>query len=215
MRTVKALHFNPNVLFVGVNAGTHGFLQEITIEEIDHFIDELKNGYYKIEEVGIQETSIEYKAGLSKFCSLNEIVVRDKDLKTIKVDVCIDGDLLERYIGDGLLIASSVGSTAHNLSYGGSVVFNTFTTLQITPIGPINSEVYRSLINSVIVPDRKRIEVVPSDKKCDLALTIDGETSFYEEVCSIKTVIGDKKIKCMRLRHYNFPQKINEKLLTD
>ena len=56
---------------------------------------------------------------------------------------------------------------------------------------------------------------MPSDKKCDLALAIDGETSFYEEVCSIKTVIGDKKIKCMRLRHYNFPQKINEKLLTD
>ncbi len=161
----------------------------------------MKNGYYKIEEVGIQETSI-----FQIFISHDNFVERTK--------LC-DGDLLERYIGDGLLIASSVGSTAHNLSYGGSVVFNTFTTLQITPIGPINSEVYRSLINSVIVPDRKRIEVVPSDKKCDLALTIDGETSFYEEVCSIKTVIGDKKIKCMRLRHYNFPQKINEKLLTD
>ena len=216
LRAVKETNFDENIVYVGVNSGTLGFLQEITVEEIDQFIDELKNGYYKLEEVGIQKTVISFKDGQSMFYSLNEIVVRDKDLKTLKIDVSIDGDLLERFIGDGLLIASSVGSTAHNLSYGGSIVFNTFSTLQITPIAPINSKVYRSLINSVIVPDRKVISLCPENTSDNgILITIDGETHVYDDVYSIETEIGDRKIKCMRLRHYNFPQYINEKLLTD
>lgn len=215
LRTVKMANFDSDVIYVGINSGTLGFLQEIKIDEIEQFIEELKNGYFKVEKVGIQETTVDYEDGQSRFFSLNEIVVRDRDLKTLKADVSVDGDLLERYIGDGLLVATSVGSTAHNLSYGGSVVFNTFATLQLTPIAPINSKVYRSLINSIIIPDKKVIEIVPSDRVGDVAITVDGETHFYKNVHSIKTVLAERKIKCMRLRHYNFPQKINEKLLTD
>ena len=48
-----------------------------------------------------------------------------------------------------------------------------------------------------------------------MIITIDGENNFYENVENIVTKIDDKKIKCLRLSHYNFPQKINEKLLTD
>ncbi len=215
LRTVKMTNFDSDVIYVGINSGTLGFLQEIKVDKIEQFIEELENGYFKVEEVGIQETTVDYEDGQSRFFSLNEIVVRDKELKTLKVDVSVDDDLLERYIGDGLLVATSVGSTAHNLSYGGSIVFNTFATLQITPIAPINSKVYRSLINSIIIPDKKVVKIVPSDKIGNFSITVDGETYFYKNVYSIKTVLVDRKIKCMRLRHYNFPQKINEKLLTD
>ena len=193
--------------------------KDLPIEEekqalINNFVDELLNNQYKIEEIGIQETTIFNENESSKFYSLNEIIVRDKDLKVLKLDVKIDGDLLERYIGDGILVATSSGSTAHNLSYGGSIVYNTFTSLQITPMAPINTKVYRSLINSVIVPDKKVIDLVPNEKS-SLLVTIDGENKIYNNVENIETKIDDKKIKCLRLSHYNFPEKINEKLLTD
>ena len=123
--------------------------------------------------------------------------------------------MVERFLGDGILIASSVGSTAHNLSYGGSIVFNTFTSLQITPMGPINSKAYKSLVNSIIIPDKMELEIIPDDGDKNLIVTIDGENKFYDKVSSITTKIDDKKIKCLRLSHYNFPQKINEKLLMD
>ncbi len=45
-------------------------------------------------------------------------------------------------------------------------------------------------------------------------MTIDGDNKIYNNVDSIQTVIKDKKIKCLRFSHYNFPQKINEKLLS-
>lgn len=215
LRMIKNTNFNSDTYYVGINSGTLGFLQEVKVDEIDNFINELKNEDYKIEEIGIQETTINHENSSSKFYSLNEILIRDKNLKTVKLDIKIDGDLLEKFIGDGILIASSSGSTAHNLSYGGSIVYNTFSSLQITPIGPINSKVYRSLLNSVIIPDKKVIDIIPELDKKDLLVTIDGENNYYDNVSSISTKIDSKKIKCLRLKHYNFPQKINEKLLMD
>lgn len=212
LRMIKNNNFNSNIYYVGINSGTLGFLQEVKLNEIDKFICELKNNDYKIEKIGIQEITVSHENGSSKFYSLNEIVIRNKDLKTLKLDIKIDGDLLEKFTGEGILVASSTGSTAQNLSFGGSIVYNTFSSLQITPIAPLNSNAYRSLFNSVIIPDKKVIDIIPDDRK-DLLVTIDGENNFYKDVSNIATKIDSKKIKILRLKHYNFPQKINEKLL--
>ena len=216
LRMVKQNNFNSDIYYIGINLGTLGFMQEVKVDEIDNFITELKEEKYKVDEIGIQETIVNakhYQAKPPKFYSLNEIVVRDKNLKVVKCDINIDNDLLEKFMGDGILISTSSGSTAHNLSYGGSIIYPTFSSLQITPMGPINSKAYKSLVNSVIIPDKKEITLIP-ENKC-LLLTIDGENKVYSEVESISTKIDDKKIKCLRLSHYNFPEKINEKLLSN
>lgn len=213
LRMIKNTNFNSDKYYIGINSGTLGFLQEIKVDNINEFVDELLKNEYKVEEIGIQETTIFHNNSSSKYYSLNEIIVRDKDLKVVKLDIKIDGDLLEKYIGDGLLVATSSGSTAHNLSYGGSIVYNTFTSLQITPMAPINTKVYRSLLNSVIVPDKKIISLTPDNN--ELLVTIDGDNNIYKNVENIETKIDNKKIKCLRLSHYNFPEKINEKLLID
>ena len=214
LRMIKANNFDSNIYYVGVNTGTLGFLQEIKIDEIDTLIMELETSVYKVEDISIQETEIFFGNQVSRIYSLNEIVLRDSNLGIVRLDVSIDGDMLESYVGDGMLIATSTGSTAHNLSYGGSIVYNTFSSLQITPIGPINSKVYKSLINSVIIPENREISIIPTDKR-DLIVTVDGVNINYNEVDKITTKIGDKKIKCLRLNRYNFPQKINEKMLND
>ena len=215
LRMVKQNNFNSDTYYIGINSGTLGFMQEVKVDEIDKFIEELKNNQYKVEEIGIQETIINHNNGTSKFYSLNEIVIRDKNLKVVKLGIKINNDLLENFTGDGIIVASSSGSTAHNLSYGGSIVYNTFTSLQITPMGPINTKSYKSLVNSVIIPDKMEINLVPQTNHRDIIVTIDGENNYYDEVDNIITKIDNKKIKCLRLSHYNFPEKINEKLLTD
>lgn len=215
LRMMKECSFDDDVIYVGINSGTLGFLQEVKLEEIDKFLCEIKNGYYKLEDIGIQETVIEHKNGTSKFYSLNEVVIRDVDLKVIKMELKIDGEFLECFSGDGILIATSVGSTAHNLSYGGSIVYDTFSSLQITPMAPLWTRAYRSLPNSIIIPDKKEISLTPLYGIQNLSIIVDGEHSEFEAVRLIKTAIDGKKIRRMRLSHHNFPQKINEKLLTD
>lgn len=214
LRMVNSTSFNSDIYFTGINTGTLGFLQEIKLDDIDIFIDELKKEKYKVEEIGIQETIVIGKNYQDKFFSLNEIVLRDYNLNATKLKIKIEDKILENFVGDGILIATSVGSTAYNLSLGGSIVDSTFSTLQITPIAPINSKVYRSLVNSIIIPSKKTISIFPDKSKNDILLTVDGNNKFYKEVKRIDTIINNKKIKCLRMSHYYFSTKINEKLLT-
>ena len=218
LRMVKANNFNSNPYYVGVNAGTLGFLQDVKPNQVNSLIDEIIDNKFKVDEIGIQETDITYDGISKRFYSLNEIVVRDKNFRVIRTAVKIDNDLLENYTGDALLIATSCGSTAHNLSYGGSIVYNNFPTLQITPVGPVNSKSYRTLFNPVIipiVPTSKGIKIIPNSDYRDYIVTIDGDNNNFENVEEISTTIKDKKIKMLRFSHYNFPQKINEKLLSN
>ena len=212
LRMVKNANFNSKCYYIGINAGTLGFAQEVQADEIDDFIRILKNSSFKIEEIGIQDISIKTKKKLIKHNSLNDIVVRDEALNTTNLAVYVDNFLLEDFVGDGLLVSTSFGSTAYNLSFGGSIVYNTFHTLQITPVAPLNSKAYRSLINSVIVPDNKVISLVPKRNSGNLVVTIDGDNNFYEGVEKIETVIN-KPIKVIRMEDYNFIQKINDKFL--
>ena len=213
LRMIKQCNFNSNPYYVGINAGTLGFLQEVKLEEIDKFISELKNNKYKIENIGIQETTINHEAGTSKYLSLNEIVVRWHDLKKAQYKVLVDESLLEYFAGDGLLVSTSLGSTAHNLSYGGAIIFSDFHALQITPMGPINTSSYRTLFYPTIVPPDKSIVIKPINGREDLIITIDGENKYYNGVDSINTTIKDKKIKCLKLNNYNYPNKIYDKIL--
>ena len=212
LRMVKATNFNSNVLYIGINAGTLGFAQEVSIEEIDKFVDELKNNKFKVDNIGVQETKVITDDSDSYFFSLNEIVIRQKELNTVVLDVKIDDVFLETAVGDGLLISTSFGSTAYNLSFGGSIVYNTFHTLQITPIAPLNNKSYRSLLNSVILPENKVISLFPQRNR-DLLITIDGENKYYENVIKVETVVDKKRINCLRRKGYNFVEKINEKFL--
>ena len=212
LRMVKATNFNSNVLYIGINAGTLGFAQEVSIEEIDKFVDELKNNNFKVDNIGVQETKVITDDSDSYFFSLNEIVIRQKELNTVVLDVKIDDVFLETAVGDGLLISTSFGSTAFNLSFGGSIVYNTFHTLQITPIAPLNNKSYRSLLNSVILPENKVISLLPQRNR-DLLITIDGENKYYENVIKVETVVDKKRINCLRRKGYNFVEIINEKFL--
>ncbi len=215
LRMVKTNNFSTKPYYVGINAGTLGFMQEVKVDEISKFIEEIKNGKFAVDVIGIQETEVNHKEGNSRFCSLNEIVIRDENFRLLRTGISINKneDLLENFVGDGILITTSSGSTAHNLSYGGSIVFPNFSTLQITPLGPINSKSYRTLPNSVIIPDHQKIIINPDNK--NLMVTIDGENNIYQDVENITTEIANKKIKLLRFSHYNFPQKINEKLLSN
>lgn len=213
LRMIKETNFNSDALYVGVNAGTLGFAQEVSVEELDDFINELKNKEYKVDSIGVQETKVITQNAESKFYSLNEIVIREKELNTLSLDINVEDEFLEKLVGDGVLIATSFGSTAYNLSFGGSIIYNTFHTLQLTPIAPLNNKSYRNLLNSVVIPETKVITIEPSVDRNDLLITVDGENNAYENVRLIETFVDKKRIRCLRRKDYDFAKKINEKFL--
>ena len=213
LRMVKESNFNSDIYYVGINAGTLGFAQDVSIDEIDEFVNLLSMDSFKIEKVGVQEIEITTDDSISRHFSLNEFVVRDLALSVTKLAVKIEDVLLENYAGDGMLVATSFGSTAYNMSLGGSSVYNTFHTLQITPIAPLNSKAYRNLLVPVIVPQEKIISLTPSVDKRDLFIIIDGDKQKYYNVNKIETFIDKKTINIMRMSDYNFAKKIGDKFV--
>lgn len=214
LRMVKETNFKSDVLYLGINTGTLGFAQEIHINELDELIENLKTGNYKVNEFGVQETNLYSNNENSKFYSLNDIVIRDMDLNTLKLDIFIDDALLEHFAGDGILVSTSFGSTAYNLSFGGSIIYNTFHALELTPVAPLNNKTYRTLTNSLVLPQNKNIEIIPVSNK-NLIVTVDGENKYYENVDKIDTILSDKTIMCYQNIDYNFVKKINDKFLSN
>ncbi len=211
LKMVNESNFLEDALYVGINAGTLGFAQDVEIHEIEDFIHQIQNDEYYYEEIGIETIKILDHEEEEIFHCLNEFVVRDSDLKTIHCDLYVDDVLLEPYVGDGLLISTSFGSTAYNLSFGGSMVYNEFDTLQITPVAPIHNSSYSTLVNSLILPGSKKVRIVPtSTKKC--ILTIDGRSYTYSHIHDIETSI-ERHIRLFRKKNYNYIQKINDKFV--
>ena len=214
LRMVTICNFNSECYYVGINAGTLGFAQDISLEEIKPFIKSLSKENINYDKIGIGEVEVIFKnKTINKFNIVNEIVIRNEELNTLHANVFVDESLLEKYVGDGLLIATSFGSTAYNLSFGGSIVFNTFDTLQLTPIAPLNNKSYRNLINSVIIPSNKIITIEPNTNDNNLLITVDGKNTFLNEVEKIKIVINNKTINIIRKKDYDFIKKVNEKFI--
>ncbi len=213
LRMVKESSFDSKCYYIGINTGTLGFAMELGFDDIDIFIKKLTLGELKCERIGIGEIEIACKDNIFKHYTLNEIVLREQDLNTARFKVLINDELLENYVGDGLLVSTSFGSTAYNLSFGGSIVYNTFHTLQLTPIAPLNSKSYRNLLNSLIVPDNKTISMRPEVISKNILVSIDGDNYKYDDVLRVDTYMGNKEIKILRMNDYDMIKKINEKFL--
>ena len=213
LRMIKENKYNTSSFYVGINYGTLGFLQNISISEMDSFIQRLINEDFTIDEISIQETEFISNKEKKTIMSVNEIVVRKEGLEPVRLNVYIDDKFLEKYAGDGLLICTSTGSTAYNLSVGGSMVFQTFHTMQITPVAPLINSAYSNLTNSIIIPEDMKVRLEPNEKPENLLFQVDGKLEKYDNVEEINIVCKDKKIKCLRLNEHHYINTINDKFL--
>ena len=212
LRMLKNEKFNEHIYYIGVNAGTLGFLQEIDINDTKNFVKRLSCNDFKIEELSIQKTLVKSNDNKVSYYSLNEIVVRKDDFSILKAQVLIDNELLEKFTGDGLLISTSTGSTAYNMSFGGAIIYNTLKTLAITPIAPLNNKVYKTLLNPLIVPNNKLIKI-SFNQRTNVFLMVDGVNYIHHDVLEIESKVSRKKIKCIRMNDYHFIKIINSKIL--
>ena len=212
LKMVKQTNFNTNPYYIGINTGTLGFLQEIKPDKLNEFIESLNQNNYKLDEIGVLETTITQNEQNKKYYSLNELVMRDLNLNVFKSEIFVDKIKLENFAGDGLLIATSVGSSAYNMSLNGALVYNTLHTLQINPISPLNTSAYRNLLNPVILPEKSLVEIIPEKKQ--VTIMIDGEIEKLENVSKIECSVKDKKLKFLRMKEYEFINIVNEKFLS-
>ncbi len=216
LRAARELDF-PDVPFFCINTGHLGFFAEILPDEkeIDYFIDSYMNNEFEINELPLLEIDIENSVHSVRDYAINELVVRGNRSRTAHLNLFVNGNFMETFSGDGLILSTSTGSTAYNYSAGGSIVDNRLKIMQITPISPISSNAFRSFTSSIILPaEDSEISINPEYKfDNSILIVIDGEEKKYQNISKIKSRQASKRIKLLRLRDYEFWNRVYMKFL--
>ena len=132
---------------LGINFGRLGFLASIGKDQIIEAVDAVIMGRYMIDKRSLLELQTN-KPLFDDNIALNDMTIQRRDQSSmITVNAYLNGELLNTYWADGLIIATPTGSTGYSLSCGGPIIYPTSTSFVITPVAPHNLNVRPMLVN--------------------------------------------------------------------
>jgi NAD+ kinase len=172
---------------MGINFGSLGFLTGFGGPSFAEAAKALASGDYRVEERTLLEASVRGPAGqIISRLGLNDVVVSRGDRsRLVQIEVTIDQVCLTEYNADGLIVATSTGSTAYSLSAGGPIVIPNSGVFVVTPICP------HVLTNrSVVVSNRSTIRLKASHRSAEqpISLSIDGQEPIHFHIGDDVTV---------------------------
>ena len=160
------------------------------------------------------EAVVKLKDGTeNRYKGLNEIVIKSADSYMIHLNISIGGSFIERFSGDGILVATAAGSTAYNYSLRGAIVDPRIKLLQVTPISPMNSTAYRCFTSSILLPSDLPLGIMPEERTKQVRVAIDGQEHFLDNIDSISIGISETMVKLLRFEGYDFWSKVKAKFL--
>ena len=178
---------------LGINAGNLGFLADVTLDEMESFIDKIFEGEYRIDVRMVIDMKMKKDGELKGIIAFNDIVSSRKSMEgmvNVHAFVSSESAYMERkhlnsYYGDGLIVSTPTGSTAYNLSAGGPVVFPLTEAIILTPICP-HSLTQRPLV----LPVDFEIEFKSDD---DVIVVVDGQDIYQmKDFENVKIKIADR-----------------------
>jgi NAD+ kinase len=193
---------------MGANLGRLGFLSENRWQAVGAA---LASGDYTVENRTILHSCISACTGVGAVdnwpYALNEVCVHRTGASMLAVDVTIDGTTLPTYWADGLLVATSSGSTAYSLSVGGPIVLSESKVLIISPISPHNLNV-----RPLIVPDTTEVRLKFHTRDSKLMLTLDNRSAEIDPSFEVDVKMAQFSLKRLRLNTSNFIDALTGKL---
>jgi NAD+ kinase len=197
-----------NIPVLGVNYGRLGFLANIGKGELQTAVEALVNHTYVIDK----RTLIHLDANIPLFgdvpYALNEFSLLKKDSSSmIKIHTYLNGEFLNTYWADGLIVATPTGSTGYSLSCNGPVVFPDSGSFVITPVAPHNLN-----IRPIVVPDNNVISFEVEGRTDGFLCTLDSRREIVTK--EIQLAVRKEKfgINLIRLNENNFLQTLRNKL---
>lgn len=205
--TVCFVH-DSNIPTLGVNLGRLGFLADVNQDEIAFAVKALALGSYSIERRSlIHLDSSEPLFGDYPF-ALNEFTLHRKDSSSmIKIHTFLNGDFLNTYWADGLIVATPTGSTGYSLSCSGPLVFPTAGNFILTPVAPHNLN-----IRPIIVPDDTIISFEVEGRTDQFLCTLDSRVATINSKIQLAVKKERFGLNLIRLDEHNFLNTIRKKL---
>lgn len=193
----------------GINSGRLGFLANISRTEIEPAIEKILTKSYSFEERELIQ--LNSPRGLFGSCNyaLNEITVSKKDSSSmITIHAYLNGQFLNTYWADGLIVSTPTGSTAYSLSVGGPIVVPDAKNFIITPLAPHNLTV-----RPMVVSNSQEITLIIEGRDENYLISLDRRYKIIKPGIEIRLTKARFKIKLIRHDDRTFFSTLREKFM--
>ncbi len=199
---------NRDISIMGINFGRLGFLAGIGRDEVTRAVKAMAQRTYVVDK----RTMIHVDASIPLFgdvpYGLNEFSIHKRDVASmIKIHTYLNGEFLNTYWADGLIVATPTGSTGYSLSCGGPVVFPDSGSFVITPVAPHNLNV-----RPIVVPDNNIISFEIESRTDQFICALDSRREIVSKEIQLAVKKEDFDISLVRLSENNFLQTLRNKL---
>lgn len=199
---------NKSIPVIGINFGRLGFLASIGRDEMSDAIRSLARRSFLIDK----RTLVHLDANLPLFgdvpYALNEFAIHKQDIAPmIKINTYLNGELLNIYWADGLILSTPTGSTGYSLSCAGPVVFPDACSFVLTPIAPHNLNV-----RPIVVPDNTIISFEVESRSPNIICALDSRREIVDKSVLLAVRKESFALNLVRLNENNFLQTLRNKL---
>lgn len=196
------------VAIMGINFGRLGFLASIGREQVQVAVKAIANRTYVVDN----RTLIHVDASIPMFgnvpYALNEFSIHKRDVASmIKIHTYLNGEFLNTYWADGLLVATPTGSTGYSLSCNGPIVFPDSGSFVITPVAPHNLNV-----RPIVVPDNNIISFEIESRYDQIICALDARREIVSKNVQLAVRKESFDVHLVRLSENNFLQTLRNKL---
>lgn len=196
------------VPILGINLGKLGFLAELSIDEVESFVDDILNNQHVIEDRVVLRVTAEEQE--MQMFGVNDVVV-DKSVssRVIDMETYVNNDYLVTYTGDGIIVATPTGSTGYSLASGGPIVVPASDVLTISPISP-----HTLTARPVIVPDSSVIRISIESDVQSVRVTVDGQQEkILTPPVSLFIQKADYTVKLVKRKDKSYYDVLRSKLM--
>jgi NAD+ kinase len=200
---------NFDIPVVGVNSGRLGFLADISQDHIIAALTDIVSNKCDVVQRSMLQVEIDNYSQLGFNCALNEMTVLKTDNSSmINIKAYINGEFLNHYWADGLIVATPTGSTAYSLSVGGPILTPDSENFVITPIAPHNLT-----IRPIVVPGHNEIKLEVDGRGTHFLASLDSKSVNVEFSNTIRIKKADFKLKTIVLDGHSFFKTLRNKLM--
>jgi NAD+ kinase len=199
---------NKNIPILGMNFGRLGFLASMGHEEFRTAIQALLDRTYVIDQRSLIHLDANKVLFNNMPYGLNEFAIHKTDTSPmIKIHTYLNGEFLNTYWADGVIVATPTGSTGYSLSCGGPIVFPESASFVITPVAPHNLNV-----RSIVVPDNNIISFEVEGRTDNFICALDSRKEIVDKKIQLAVRREAFTISLVRLNENNFLQTLRSKL---
>jgi NAD+ kinase len=209
MLDTVAIVRDAGIPMIGINFGRLGFLASINKEGIKYAIDAIIEKKFTLDTRSLLKIETNQKLFGELNFALNDLTIHKRDTSAMILIHCyLNGEFLNSYWADGLIVATPTGSTAYSLSCGGPIILPRSGNFVITPISPHNLNV-----RPVIIADDSELTFEIEGRSSKYLITCDSRTEVIDSTLKITVKRADFDINLIRLNNESYLSTLRNKLL--